>query len=82
MLGWTTHAVDLRGHGTGPTVDLSRVSMRDYADDVAQLANQLLPQPVLIGWSMGGLIALMVAARGVGECVRGAGTEPSHFAPG
>jgi pimeloyl-ACP methyl ester carboxylesterase len=78
LLGWTTHAVDLRGHGAVPTADLSRVSMRDYADDVAQLANQLSPKPVLIGWSMGGLVALMVAARGLASaCVALAPSLPT-----
>lgn len=31
LRGCTTHAVDLRGHGDGPSVDLSTVAMRDYA---------------------------------------------------
>jgi pimeloyl-ACP methyl ester carboxylesterase len=78
MLDWTTHAVDLRGHGAGPTADLSRVSMQDYADDVGQLANQFSPEPVLIGWSMGGLVALMVAAQGLASaCVALAPSLPS-----
>jgi pimeloyl-ACP methyl ester carboxylesterase len=64
-LGWRTRAVDLRGHGAGPAADLSAVSMENYADDVALLANQFASRPVLIGWSMGGLVALMVAARGL-----------------
>ena len=78
MLGWITHALDLRGHGTSPMADLSTVSMRDYADDVAQLANQLSPKPVVIGWSMGGLVALMVAARGLAStCVALAPSPPT-----
>jgi pimeloyl-ACP methyl ester carboxylesterase len=71
MCGWTTHAIDLRVHRAGPVADLSTVSMDDYAEDVAQLANQFSSKPVLIGWSMGGLVALMIAAL----CVRHAGTE-------
>jgi pimeloyl-ACP methyl ester carboxylesterase len=52
--------------------------MQDYADDVAHFANQFSSKPVLIGWSMGGLIALMVAARGLaGACVALAPSLPT-----
>jgi len=63
-LGWRSHAIDLRGHGAGASADLSSTSMRDYADDVAGWAEQLSPKPIVIGWSMGGLVAMMVAAAG------------------
>jgi len=39
--------------------------MQDYAADVTTLITQYRQPPVLIGWSMGGLVALMVAATGV-----------------
>jgi pimeloyl-ACP methyl ester carboxylesterase len=61
--GWESHAVDLRGHGKSAPADLSGTSMRDYADDVMEAARQLGRPPVLIGWSMGGLVAIMAAAR-------------------
>src|SRR5437764_5983354 len=77
-LDWTAHARDLRGHGAGPAADLSAVSMQDYADDVGQLANQFSSNPMLIGWSMGGLVALMVAARGFASaCVALAPSIPT-----
>jgi pimeloyl-ACP methyl ester carboxylesterase len=74
-LGWTSHAIDLRGHGAGSPADLSATRMTDYADDVRALVRRL-PQPtVLVGWSMGGLVAMMAAAGGrVSACV---GLAPS-----
>lgn len=36
--------------------------MVDYADDVGTLARTLRRPPILIGWSMGGLVAMMAAA--------------------
>ncbi len=63
--GWPSYAIDLRGHGRSDPLDLSHTSMQDYADDVTSLAMQFRQAPVVIGWSMGGLIALMVAATGV-----------------
>ena len=55
-------SVDLRGHGAS---DAPRgpYSMRSLADDVAWLAGELgLRRPVLVGHSLGGLVALNVAA--------------------
>lgn len=56
--GWSSYALDLRGHGRSPAIDLAQVSMTDYAQDVQVLVAQLRQPPVLIGWSMGGLVAL------------------------
>jgi pimeloyl-ACP methyl ester carboxylesterase len=65
--GFPAYAIDLRGHGLSSAIDLSRTSMRDYADDVCSAIEQLAAPPVLIGWSMGGLVAMMAA------CTLGAG---------
>ncbi len=57
-------AVDLRGHGESdaPRQDYS---VEALADDVAWIAATLgLNRPVLIGHSMGGLVALELASRG------------------
>jgi pimeloyl-ACP methyl ester carboxylesterase len=53
--------------------------MEDYADDVTVLVTQCRQPPVLIGWSMGGLVALMVAATGVASaCVGLAPSTPAR----
>jgi pimeloyl-ACP methyl ester carboxylesterase len=59
--GWSSHALDLRGHGESEPIDLSETRMADYADDVSALARELRRPPVLLGWSMGGLVAIMAA---------------------
>jgi pimeloyl-ACP methyl ester carboxylesterase len=56
--GWSSVAVDLRGHGASEPVDLANVGMDDYLDDVLQIAATLPAPPVILGWSMGGLLAL------------------------
>jgi pimeloyl-ACP methyl ester carboxylesterase len=61
--GWTSHAVDLRGHGLAPG-DLSRATMDDYAADVGQVVASLPERPAIMRWSMGGLVAMIVAAQG------------------
>ena len=76
--GWTTHAVDLRGHGADAT-DLSAVSMHDYAADVAEFARSLDAPPVVMGWSMGGLVAMMAARAGIAAaCVGLAPSAPAR----
>jgi pimeloyl-ACP methyl ester carboxylesterase len=78
-LGWPTYALDLRGHGSSTSMDLSHTSMTDYADDVRALSRSLVPSPILIGWSMGGLVALMVAERGeASACVCLAPSAPAR----
>jgi pimeloyl-ACP methyl ester carboxylesterase len=47
--GWSTFALDLRGHGSSPPVDLADVRMADYAEDVQCLVQQLTMAPVLLG---------------------------------
>jgi pimeloyl-ACP methyl ester carboxylesterase len=60
-------AIDLRGHGDSmPPKDLGKVSVHDYADDVERVAREL-GDPIIVGHSMGGLIAQLVAARGIGR---------------
>lgn len=77
--GWPSYAIDLRGHGQSGLRDLSHTSMQDYAADVVALAAQFRQSPVLIGWSMGGLVALMVAATGVASaCVGLAPSTPAR----
>jgi pimeloyl-ACP methyl ester carboxylesterase len=60
--GCPTRALDLRGHGAAPCDDLGRVSMADYVADLQAVVAALPAPPVLVGWSMGGLVALMYAA--------------------
>jgi pimeloyl-ACP methyl ester carboxylesterase len=63
-LGWSSYALDLRGHGASGVTDLSDTRMSDYAEDVRALVRELPRPPVLVGWSMGGLVAMMAAADG------------------
>jgi pimeloyl-ACP methyl ester carboxylesterase len=62
--GWPSYALDLRGHGASPAADLGSTTMTDYADDVGYVVQAMAATPVLVGWSMGGLVALVAAARG------------------
>jgi pimeloyl-ACP methyl ester carboxylesterase len=68
-LGYPSQAVHLRGRsGSRPGTDLGRASIADFADDVHQVARSL-GSPVIVGHSMGGLIAQVVAARGAAQAL-------------
>ncbi len=73
--GWPTYAIDLRGHGSSDPIDLSSAGMNDYAEDVRALMGQLKHPPIVTGWSMGGLVAMMAAA--LGGCAACVGLAPS-----
>src|SRR5262252_3522853 len=44
--GWSSHAIDLRGHGASAPAELDTTRMADYADDVVALARALREPPV------------------------------------
>jgi pimeloyl-ACP methyl ester carboxylesterase len=65
---YTVHSVQLRGFGDdaglnaqGPVLDPFIAELADYIDD--EIMNKGRPAPAIIGHSMGGLSALMIAAR-------------------
>ena len=62
--GWDAWAVNLRGHwGSRPVPDLGRVSVLDYVQDVRDCLAVLGPS-VVVGHSMGGLVAQKIAEEG------------------
>lgn len=65
--GHPCHAVDLRGRGgSRPGTDVGAVSVHEFASD-ARIVAESLGTPIVVGHSMGGLVAQMLAAEG---CVR------------
>jgi len=66
-LGWQVNVLDLRGHGRSLPVDFSTITMEDYEADVASVTSQIATAqgryPIVGGWAMGGLVAMMHAAQ-------------------
>ncbi len=65
--GWESHAPALPYHDRDvrlpPTPELGRLTLRDYADFLVAEAGKLGPRPIILGHSMGSLLAQQVAAR-------------------
>lgn len=63
--GYICHTPDLRYHGelsgNTPHPALGTVSIQDYVDDLAEFIRNLPEKPIVIGHSMGGLIAQKLA---------------------
>ncbi len=59
---WHTFALDLRGNGRSGWVP-NTYRLREFAEDSAEFVRRLNAPAVLVGHSIGGVVALMVAAR-------------------
>ena len=63
--GFDVHTPNLRHHEPGSSLtELARTGMRDYATDLDARLRQLGGGAIVIGHSLGGLLAQMLAARG------------------
>jgi pimeloyl-ACP methyl ester carboxylesterase len=62
--GYAVHLPCLRHHQGGkPPAELATTSLTDYAQDLELLLDGLDASPILVGHSMGGLLAQMLAAK-------------------
>lgn len=79
--GYESHAVNLRGRAESRRVsDIGRVRLRDYVDDALEVARHL-GDPIVIGHSMGGLIAQKVAEAGVARALVLISSAPPRWIP-
>lgn len=71
--GWSCEAPDLPYHVPGPkrppNPELAKQSVADYTRDMAAFVRRLPEPPVIVGHSMGGLIAQQLAAQGLARAL-------------
>src|SRR4051794_15339337 len=68
--GYTVHAPSLRHHGNPKNTDprtnarkVSKIGLLDYVADLKEIVESLASPPVIIGHSVGALLAQLLAAR-------------------
>jgi len=69
--GYRVHTPALRHHEHGAPVHrtLGTTSLTDYAQDLAKLIQEMDAPPILLGHSLGGLLAQMLAAKGLARAL-------------
>ena len=79
--GYETHALNLRGHhGSRPVPDIGKVPIDAYVEDALQVA-RAVGNPIIIGHSLGGLIAQEVAEHGACRALVLIGSAPPRWIP-
>ncbi len=61
--GWNGYAMNLRGHYKSAPLDLTGVTLGDYANDIIRIAHQLPAPPVLIGFGTGAHIIQLALSK-------------------
>ena len=85
--GYASYALDLRGRGeSAPVVDVGRVPVGAYVEDALAAARAVAGRhagltPILIGHSMGGLLAQKVAEAGLARALVLLCSAPPHGSP-
>ena len=79
--GYASHAINLRGHhGSRPVAEIGKISIGDYVDDALEVARSL-GSPIVIGHSMGGLVAQKVAEAGACRATVLLASAPPRWIP-
>ena len=81
-MGWNIYAPDLRGHGKSEG-SLAGVTMENYVDDIKQTVTENdIKDPIIVGHSMGSLVALMYAVQYGAKAVVAIDPSPSKEVQG
>ncbi|KAA8755974.1 alpha/beta hydrolase family protein [Paenibacillus sp. UASWS1643] len=59
--GWTCYVMNLRSHYKSRVMDMTRITFDDYLEDVREVLAGINEPPILIGFSMGGILSQKIA---------------------
>ncbi|MGQ7887077.1 alpha/beta hydrolase [Paenibacillus sp. WC2504] len=59
--GWNCYVMNLRGHYKSRVLDLTNVTFEDYLEDMKEVLAECEAPPILIGFSMGGILSQKLA---------------------
>ncbi len=59
--GWKCHVMNMRSHYKSRVMDFTNISFDDYLDDIKEVITECGETPILIGFSMGGILCQKLA---------------------
>jgi pimeloyl-ACP methyl ester carboxylesterase len=59
--GYTCYAMNMRSHYKSRSMDMTRITFEDYLTDIREVLRECEQPPVLIGFSMGGILCQKIA---------------------
>lgn len=59
--GWTCYVMNLRSHYKSRVMDMTKIMFEDYLEDIREVLAECTAPPVLIGFSMGGILSQKIA---------------------
>jgi pimeloyl-ACP methyl ester carboxylesterase len=59
--GWTCYVMNLRSHYKSRLLDMTKITFEDYLEDIKKVIAECGASPILIGFSMGGILSQKLA---------------------
>jgi len=59
--GWKCYMLNLRGHYKSRSVDFTDINFADYIEDIKEVIAECGEEPIIIGFSLGGILSQKVA---------------------
>ncbi|WP_339256553.1 alpha/beta hydrolase family protein [Paenibacillus sp. FSL R5-0713] len=59
--GWTCYVMNLRSHYMSRVMDMTKITFDDYLEDIREVLAGINEPPILIGFSMGGILSQKIA---------------------
>lgn len=80
--GWQAVTIDLRGHGESDWSSEGDYRLVSFAGDIQEVLRNLPGQPALVGASLGGFAAMLLAGELSPGIASGAGGHRAEYGPG
>lgn len=62
--GYRCYVMNMRSHYKSRAMDMTRISFEDYLDDIREIIGECEKPPIIIGFSMGGVLCQKIAEEG------------------
>jgi pimeloyl-ACP methyl ester carboxylesterase len=59
--GWNCYVMNLRSHYKSRCMDLTKISIEDYLEDIRAIIDECGEPPIIIGFSMGGILSQKIS---------------------